>query len=75
MEYVPQVWGKGHLHWVNDTFPNLNTSLLRESNYIMAFNEPDQFAQSHVQPGDAAGLWPNMTWIGTRPATPLLLDW
>ena len=63
MEYVPQVWGKGHLHWVNGTFPNLNTSLLRESNCIMAFNEPDQFAQSHVQPGDAAGLWPNMTWI------------
>jgi hypothetical protein len=61
MEYVPQIWGKGHLRWVNETFPNLNTSLLGEAEYIMAFNEPDQFAQSHVQPGEALGVGRTVT--------------
>ena len=62
-EYVPQIWGKGHLDWVNESFPNLNATLLREATYLLGFNEPDQYSQSHVSPGEAAGLWPNMTWI------------
>jgi hypothetical protein len=48
VEYVPQLWGKGHLVKAGA----LNTTLFSESKYLMAFNEPDQFSQSCVPRAD-----------------------
>jgi hypothetical protein len=56
IEYVPMVWGTGSLN-------DLNLTVWGGSKYIVAFNEPNFYAQSNVSPAQAAKLWPQLEAI------------
>jgi len=51
LEYVPMQWGAGNIE-------NLSSTLQQQqSKIVLGFNEPDQAAQSNIDPTLAAQLW------------------